>query len=377
MKILHITPSYKPAYIYAGPVESVARLCEGLAEAGHEVHVYTTTANGDIELDVPAGAEQNVSGVKVTYFKRVTKDPTNMSPDLWRQLMTCGQEFDAVHIHSWWNFCVLVAAWICHFKRIRIIVSPRGMLSEYIFRSTNPNKKRWLHTLLGRRALAKAVFHATASAEYEECVKLIPGWKGFLLPNILLLPEINIRKEPNEVFTLIYLSRIHPKKGLELLLESMTNLPFDVQLKIAGSGDDRYVESLKKLIDKLKLTQKVRWLGWKSREEKFVELMNSDSFVLTSYNENFANVVIEALHVGTPVLISEEVGLSPFVSENNLGWVTALNVESIHNTIIQAYQDTERRLSVNQQGRSVINEAFSQTHLIAKYVEHYNLVNTG
>lgn len=377
MKILHIIPSYKPAYIYAGPVESVACLCEGLAEAGHDVYVYTTTANGLEELQVPAGVEQVISGVKVTYFKRITKDPTNMSPELWRQLIARGREFDAVHIHSWWNFCVLVAAWICHFMRIRVVVSPRGMLSEYIFTSTNRNKKRWIHALLGRKALAKSVFHATASAEYEECVKLIPGWKGFLLPNILLLPEINIRKEPNEVFTLIYLSRIHPKKGLELLLEAMAGLPFDVRLKIAGTGDDKYIESLKKLVEDLRISRKVQWLGWKSREEKFVELMNSDSFVLTSFNENFANVVIEALHVGTPVLISEEVGLSPFVSENNLGWVTALNVESIRSTIIQAYQDTERRLSINQQSRSIINEAFSQTHLITKYVEHYSLVNTG
>ncbi|MGC1243884.1 MAG: glycosyltransferase [Chryseosolibacter sp.] len=375
MKILHVIPSYKPAYIYAGVIESVSRLCEGLAEAGHIVHVFTTTANGKTELEVPPGKELDVDGVKVKYFKRITKDPTHVSPALWRHLLSHCNEYDVIHIHTWWNFLVVIAAWICHLKHKRIIISPRGMLSQYIFTSTNVKSKKWLHRILGRKALLKSVFHATAQSEYEECTQLISGWKGFLLPNILMLPECEIHREHNATFTMIFLSRIHPKKGLELLLAAMKDLPFDVRLKIAGSGEEDYINALKKDICNLGLCKQVEWLGWKDRREKFQELMKSDVFVLTSYNENFANVVIEALHVGTPVLISEQVGLAPFVNENGLGWVTALNVQSIRSAIIDAYGDQAKRAMVNEHGRQIIDRYFSQAMLISQYVTNYDAMS--
>src|SRR5690606_22328250 len=100
-------------------------------------------------------------------------------------------------------------------------------------------------------------------------------------------------------------------------------------LRIAGSGDEEYVEKLKRYAERLEIASNLEWLGWKNREEKFVALMKSDCIVLTSHNENFANVVIESLHVGTPVIVSEDVGLAPFVRENDLGWVTKLNADDI------------------------------------------------
>jgi len=74
MKILHVVPSYKPAYEYGGTIESVARLCEGLTAMGIQVKVFTTTANGNAELDVAKNVEHNVDGVSVIYFKRYFKD---------------------------------------------------------------------------------------------------------------------------------------------------------------------------------------------------------------------------------------------------------------------------------------------------------------
>ena len=79
MKILHIVPSYKPAYVYGGTIESIARLCEAQAHAGAIVKVFTTTANGDKELDIEADTEHDVEGVGVTYFTRIFKDPFYIS----------------------------------------------------------------------------------------------------------------------------------------------------------------------------------------------------------------------------------------------------------------------------------------------------------
>ena len=372
MKILHIIPCYKPAYVYAGVIESVSRLCEALVEAGQTVHVFTTTANGKTELEVKPGVKTDVHGVQVIYFRRLTKDPTHVSPALWMHLWRNGNKYDVIHIHSWWNILVVIAAWICILRGLKIIISPRGMLTSYIFNSTRTATKKWLHKLVGKHELSRSVLHATALSEFDECTKLIKGWKGFVLPNILFLSTININRITNASFTLLFLSRIHPKKGLELLFQALKDLPFSVRLRIGGSGDEGYVAKLKAYAEQLGIASKLEWLGWKNREEKFVELMQSDCFILTSHNENFANVVIESLHVGTPVIISEEVGLAPFVRDNHLGWVTSLNANAIHEAIKDAYADVAQREFVNKSGRAIISRSFDPPVLIEQYIKNYS-----
>lgn len=372
MRILHIMPSYKPAYEYGGTIESTAQLCECQVEAGQVVDVFTTLANGVRELDLPAGQPIVVQGVTVTYFRRVTKDPTHVSPALWFHLWKTARSYDVIHIHSWWNPLVIFSAWICILQGLKIIISPRGMLTHFIFTATNAGKKKWIHNLLGKQALKRSVLHATAESEYEECTKLIHGWGGFVLPNIVFLPDIKIEVTKNDSFTLLFMSRIHPKKGLELLIEAISTLPFPVRLRIAGTGEEEYVNKLKDRIARLNLSTMVDWLGWRAREEKFHELMRSDSFILTSYNENFANVVIESLHVGTPVIVSEGVALASFVEATGLGWVTSLTSAAIRESIIAAYTDRARREVIRARSRAVIEKYFDVPTLISRYLEEYN-----
>lgn len=371
MKILHIVPSYKPAYIYGGPIESVSKLCEGLAAQGHEVDVFTTTANGETELEVPVGIPVSVDGVSVIYFKRITKDHTHISPALWKHLYRTVRTYDIVHIQSWWNILVVVAACICHFKGVKVVIAPRGMLSKYIFKTGNTKMKSLIHYIIGRRALSKSWFHATAQSEYDECREIISGWKGFVQPNILTLPDLPVLQLDNDVFTLIFLSRIHPKKGIEILLRAISRLNFPVILKIAGSGEEEYVAQLKQLAAELGVAEKLEWLGWLSREQKFDMLMRSDLFVLVSLNENFANVVVESLHMGTPVLLSEDVGLSGFVKQYDQGWITSLDAADVAEKLNTACIEKDKRDRIRAQGRAVIEENFSATRLIRNYVDEY------
>ena len=371
MKILHIVPSYKPAYIYGGPIESVSKLCEGLAAAGHEVDVYTTTANGETELDIESGIPIDVDGVKVIYFTRITKDPTHVSPALWKYLYHNVKSYDIVHIQSWWNILVVIAACICHLKKVEVVISPRGMLSKYIFETGSVKMKKLIHNTIGKKALAKSWFHATAASEYTECREIISGWRGFTQPNILTLPDIPINKPENEIFTLIFMSRIHPKKGIEILLNAISKLSFPVELKIAGSGEEEYIDTLKDLAIELGITESITWLGWLDRETKFKELMHADLFVLVSLNENFANVVIESLHMGTPVLLSEDVGLSGFIRQNDQGWISTLEIEDVVQKIGMAYTETEKRTRIQTQSRFIIEKNFSPTKLINNYVDEY------
>lgn len=371
MRILHIVPSYKPAYRYGGTIESVARLCEELVQAGEEVEVFTTTANGTGELDVKTGVEYIVDGVKVIYFRRLTKDHSHISFSLWKRLYKECKNYDVVHIHSWWNILVLGAIFICKRKKVKTVFSPHGMLSDYIIKNSNSRLKYIIQSAAGKYLLRSTLLHATSSAELEECRKIIPGWQGCAIPNIIWLPGLTIQKKQNEAFTILFLSRIHPKKGIELLMEAISKIKTCIRLQIAGMGDEQYVESLKRKAEGLHILEKIEWLGWKNREEKFEVLIQADLFALISYNENFANVVIESLHVGTPVLLSHEVGLFEFVYEQNLGWVCTLKPQDIAKAIEVAVRDTAKRERINKCAPFIIKKYFSPATVIPQYLQLY------
>jgi len=372
LKILHIVPSYKPAYKYGGPIASVSKLCELLIGKGTYIKVLTTTGNGNEELDVETEKEHIVDGVPTIYFKRYTRNNTFVCPDLWKYLEAHVNEYDVVHIHTWWNILVLVSAWICYQKGAKVIISPRGMLCDYIINGNNSFIKKCIHLAIGKRLLKKSYFHATSDSEYADCEKLIPGWKGFISPNILPLTGPPIQKKSNDVFTMIFLSRIDPKKGLEFVLNAMPQLPVDVKLKICGTGNAQYIAELKELAQKNKIDHQIEWLEWQSGETKFRQLMEADLCVLTSYNENFGNVIVESLYMGTPVLITEMVGLSTFVKKYDLGWIAPLDTSIISDTISNIISDKEKRERINNESREITNRYFAENVVLNQYLNVYS-----
>lgn len=374
-RVLQIIPTYKPAFGYGGPVMSVSRLCESLTAKGVPLQLITTNGNGKDNLDIADGYETVVDGVDVIYFNRTARDPFVNSPTLWRFLREHADRYDVVHIHSWWNFLAVLSARICVRKGLKVIVSPRGMLSDYVLRSRNALPKRIMHALFGRRILARTWYHATSEQEDEECKRLIHGWKGFTIPNLLALPSIPVVSPSSPVFTFGFLSRVDPKKGLELFFRALTLLDFPFRVQIAGTGDEDYLRSLAALAFSLGLSDRIEWLGWKGPGEKFALLNSWDLLVLTSYNENFANVVVESLHMGTPVCISREVALSAFVERSGMGWVTGLTEENIAATLTSAYQDAATRAHIRENGRRCIAAYFSEETLSDRYIDMYKSVH--
>ncbi|MEI6411551.1 MAG: glycosyltransferase, partial [Bacteroidota bacterium] len=259
MKILHVIPYYKPAYIYGGPVQSVSSLVEAQARKGAQVTVFTTTANGDQELEVPDNEAVTINGATVYYFKRNARIPGLLSISLLQKIWSEAGQFDVVHVHNWWNLCSILSILICRIKKIKPVFSPRGMLSLYTLANRKSAVKRLFQKVLGNYLLKGTVLHATSNAEAEECHLTIPNWPFFVLPNILSLPNFtNLdlhRLRDESVFKLIFLSRIHPKKGLERLFGALKQLDFQWSLQIVGSGEPEYVESLKALASSLGISE--------------------------------------------------------------------------------------------------------------------------
>ncbi|HHM20805.1 MAG TPA: glycosyltransferase [Bacteroidetes bacterium] len=370
--ILHIIPTYKPAYVYGGPVFSTSLICENLAREGHEVLMLTTRANGKTDLDVPANELQIVDGVPTIYFHRWTKDHSHFSPRLlWYVFKNC-KKYDAVHIHSWWNLPVMFSVLICWLRGVRPVLSPRGMLSDFTFSENHSSAKAIFHKTAGLFLLKKTRLHLTSVSEQKECAHI--GTESFVLPNYIeLSPIIDFDKKGGRepVLRLLFLSRVHPKKNLEALLEALTKINFDFSLKIAGPGENDYIAGLKRLARKLGLESRIEWLGVLAGEEKFSAYAAADLFVLPSHNENFANVVIESLSAGTPVLVSEEVGLSEYVREKGLGWVCGKEAENIAAALDKIFQQKTKLRDMARQAVQTIQTDFSPKKLTEKYIARY------
>lgn len=377
MKILHIIAAYKPAVIYGGPTMSVAMLCEELVKAGADVEVFATTANGLSELPVETNSPQLVDGVTVTYFKRITKDHTHFSPALLNAVRNRAKEFDIIHIHAWWNLVSVFACLLALAKKIPVVVSPRGTLSPYSFSNKNIGKKRLIHNLLGKRLLQKCHIHATSSRESDAIHQLLKPVSVTIIPNFVKLPVSTPNPPPaTDVLNLIFFSRIEEKKGLDILLQSLKLITVPFKLTIAGNGHQAYIDHLKSQVTDQDVAAKVSWAGFYN-DDKFDLLGSQHLFILPSHDENFGNAVIESLSVGTPVLISENVGLADYVAVNKLGWICQTTASSISNTINAIGNNRPALQNIRENAPGIIQQHFSADKLVRRYSHFYQQITTN
>ena len=392
VKIIQINASYKPDYVYGGPALSVSRLCEGLVRHGAHLEVLTTTANGNQELPVKANRRVVVDNVPVTYFKRLTKDHTHFSPDLFNNLrqrikdlkqqprkdVTEDQNSTSliIHIHAWWNLVSIFSCLIAKLYKVPVILTPRGTLSNYSFGNRNAGIKNYIHRFLGKRLLEYCHIHVTSEKERNDILKLVKPRSITVIPNFVYLPDINTFKSitptDKKQVKLLFLSRIEQKKGLEMLFKALAQINLPFELNIAGTGETSYIDSLKSLASELKIADNLNWLGQKDQEEKWLVMQNHDMLILPSYDENFANVVIECLATGTPVVVTDKVGLADYVQKKGFGWICTPNVDSIKKTLIRAFEDKSLMNFTRENAPLQIRNDFDEDTLIKDFLNMYS-----
>jgi glycosyltransferase involved in cell wall biosynthesis len=170
----------------------------------------------------------------------------------------------------------------------------------------------------------------------------------------------------------LFLGRLHPKKGLELLLPAFARLPGDALLVIAGPDSDGYRARLEALAAGLGVGHRLLFTGLLLGRDKWAALVDADLFVLPSYQENFGIAVVEALAAGTPVLISDQVNLHREVRGAEVGGVVPLDPEALATDLARWMGDANLRREAGAQGAALVRERYLWGPIARRWAGHYD-----
>ena len=383
VRILHVVPSYLPARRYGGPIVSVHALCTALQRSGAEVDVFTTDADGPTRSQVPLEQRVDLDGVGVHYFARRSPRRLYRAPGLARALEQRIAGYDIVHLHSIFLWPTLVAARAARRQGVPWIVSPRGMLVEDLFQKRGTLRKRlWLELFERDTLMGAAGLHATSSLEIAEAQAFgLHDRPWFVVPNGFEPPLLDttaaltpaVRDVIAEGFEVLFLGRISWKKGLDHLLEALARIP-RVRLVIAGPDDEGLTPQLVRLARELGIANRIRFVGPVDGAAKSALFTTVRCLALPSSNENFANVVLEALAAGLPVATTPGVGTAPLVLEHGVGRVASNDpsefARALRELIELPHQERQR---IAQRGPRLVDEHFAwdaiATSMLARYAE--------
>jgi len=308
IKILLISNTFWPAKFWGGPIFSTFYLFDSVTKQDPGsifVEVLTTNAgdtSGLLDLECAEGVAIN-DWMRVSYFKRIGN--TQISIGLIKALVTRAHEFDVVYVNGVFSELSLVALVVSRLKKIKSIIAPRGSL--YFKTGEVGSLKKKLFCWALRLVSSKYVWaHSTSGSETLTVNEKLSGMKVIELPNGVVSPstsEIRPRQAHNK-FQLLFVGRLHPKKQVEVAIESLVYLKRDHTLWIAGEGCSTYTQHLENLCVKLGVSSRVSFLGFVDGKEKEELYANSGVLLLPSKHENFGNVVLESLAFGTPVVAS-------------------------------------------------------------------------
>ncbi len=372
--MLHVIPSMSPNR--GGPSFVMRTLARTLSQ-DMEVHVATTDDDGEGRIAVAHGIPCDEEGATFWYFPRQTRAYTFSWPLtlwLWRNV----SRFDLVHIHALFSYPAIAAAFAARRANVPYLVRPLGTLNRWGFQNRHPLLKRLSFFLIERRVLsAAAAIHYTSEQELQEAETLSAGGNAVIIPNPVDLPqsfERNSAPEWRGRQVILFLSRLNPKKGLDLLLAAFARV-YDrnprALLVIAGAGDPGWVASLHEHAERLKISENVLWTGFLEGKEKVRLLSAADVFVLPSYSENFGVAVAEALAYGCPVVVSDQVGIHAELRRAGAGLVSPCKVSDFAEALTNLLSDVSLRERVIRNGRRLVTDRFSPEAVSRQLIHAY------
>lgn len=357
MKLLRIISTTDPEA--GGVIESVLQASTAVQALGHEVEILSMDAPDAPWLDA-LPIKTNAVGPAATSYA--------YCPSIKTWLEQHHAEFDAFIIDGLWQYHGAASREVLLKHGRQYHVYPHGMLDPW-FKKEYPLKhvKKLLYWLWAEYRVIRDAKKVLFTTEEERTVSSQSFWlyscNGEVAPigTSSFKGDVDVAKSAfytaypelkNKPY-LLFLSRIHPKKGVDLLIEAFADkqhLKPELQLVIAGPDQLGMQENLVQLAKKLNVNDKIFWTGMLKDDMKWGAYYNAEAFILPSHQENFGIVVAEALACGIPTLISNKVNIWREIEAESAGLVETDTVEGCGRLIkdwINMDNDSRKRMIVN------------------------------
>lgn len=370
MRVLHVSPSFYPANVYGGTISSGYGLCRSLVKLGCDVRILTTDANGiGCALDVNTRTETVVDVLRVRYCKKYFRH--SVSASLVGELPTYMRWADLVHLTAVYSFPTFPTLLLARLLNKPVVWSPRGALQRWSGSSRVAVKKMWesaSHVLADKEMLT---LHVTSADEALQSARRFPKLRTVVIANGVEIPPCASREYRVRSLRLLYLGRLHPIKGVDMLLDACarTRRQFDdFSLRIAGFGDPTYVAALKTIVQDRGLESQVEFVGEVAGASKEKLFNECDVVVVPSHMENFAMVVAESLARGVPVIASKGTPWRDLETHGCGLWVDN-GPESLAAAICRIRQMPLREMG--ERGRRWMQEQYSWENVSSRMLQLY------
>lgn len=388
MKVLHVAQALSRNF---GGVQAVLQdLVKAQHKAGIKVDVLSTNVDAPRGvLPVPVNRFIEKDGVRFRHSS-VQFRPLLFSLDLKNYLDQHIVDYDLVHIHGLYRFPPTYAAWQARRQSVPYVVMPHGALDPYLYAKSSTGQLRFKRIYESWFDLpnlhAAGAIHYTAEEERERASFLKLRAPSFVVPNGLdwaqyaTLPAqggLRTRWGLGEAPLVLFLGRLHFKKGLDLLIPAFDALRQrvpGVQLVIAGPENDDYGQRVRGWVRERGLDAAVHFVGSLHGADVLQAYVDADVFALPSYTENFGMTVIEALACSLPVVISDQVNIHAEVSGAGAGLVTRCDAGEVAQALESLLVDADRRRVMGEAGRQLVKARFTWPAIVDALTAEYEQV---
>jgi poly(glycerol-phosphate) alpha-glucosyltransferase len=298
------------------------------------------------------------------------------SKELKKDFSSIVSSNDIIHLHSLWLFLSILAIKVQKKKCVKKIISIHGMLDKWALHNGKIKKKLGLYFYEMKNLLTADCIHALCEQEYTDIRKFSRKMPIAIIPNGINIPvNETTRKKDSTKKSLLFLGRIHPKKGLENLINAWSKIDHtNWTLIIAGPDENNYLQKITSLAKKLDICESIQFLGPKFGEDKSLLFRNSDAFILPSFSEGLPMTILEAWSFNLPVIMTPQCNLPDGFTTNSAISIEP-NVEGIINGICRLFSMNDRELTeMSSNGFNLVQEKYTWDSVANKMIMLYDWI---
>ncbi|WP_048190966.1 glycosyltransferase [Methanobacterium sp. SMA-27] len=369
MKILQVSQSFYPCFASGGVARVVYEVSKELVAMGHEVTVYTT--DGCIEVTPNNKHAKNIEGLKVYYFKNISKkikSKFQIANPFYLPIIARKEikNYDIIHIHEHRTILAVIICYYAKKSNIPYIIQAHGSVMP-IFQKTNLKKffdRLWGYNILKNASKVIALTN-TELEQYkkmgvnEEKIDIIPN--GINLSILDQIPEKGKFRQKYSINEnekiILYLGRIHKRKGIDILLNAFPDISDNlshVKLVIVGP-DDGFLKTIENQSKTLIKEGKVIITGPLYDEEKWEAYTDADVLVYPAIHEIFGLVPFEAILCDTSVVVTKNDGCGELVEKVNCGNLVEYgDTQGLIDVVSYIFKNLDKQSKLIENGKKYI-----------------------